>query len=345
MSSPTVPKRILLILTVVLAGALIVGVMMCSHQSAPVIPSRTKAKPEPPVKEPKKVVPPDTSPPDASPPDASSPDADPALAPPTSSQAGRLYRWKRRHAGYLPLSVRFPAPGGYARVPAARGTYQWWLRHLPLFPKGRAVKDFKGDLLHGAGDSGLAAVVDLDLRRVDRQHCADTIMRLRGEYLFSRGKEDRVRFRWSGGKYFGYGQWRKGIRPEKEGRRYVFKAVKKPGSGRKHFRKYLEYIFSWTGTMNMAGERRVAPAQMRAGDFFIKGGSPGHTIVVLDIVRDPAGRTRLLLGQGFMPAQDMHVLRAKNGSPWWDWDANKTVLTNPYWYGTFNGTNLKRFRY
>lgn len=323
-------RPLLIICAISLAGVLVVGTYMYA-QPAPRKPDTIRppaGKPKPPSKVAKPVL-----------------KTPPMAATPSVQQAKRLYPWKRRHSGYLPLVSRFPAPSGFTRVKVAKGSYGWWLRHLPLYPKGKAVRSFRGTKLFGADDPGLAAVVDLDLLgRHGWQHCADTIMRLRAEYHYSRGRRDKVSFRYYGGRYFGYAHWRKGVRPKKQGRRIVFKPVRRPGSGRGNFTAYLVFMFGKTGTMNMAGERKVSGA-IEAGHFFIKGGSPGHTVIVLDVVKDAAGKTKLLIGQGFMPAQDLHVLKGKNGSPWYDWDPRTTVIHNPYWYGTFRKSNLKRFRY
>ena len=56
----------------------------------------------------------------------------------------------------------------------------------------------------------------------------------------------------------------------------------------------------------MAG--KVKLQDIRPGDFFIQGGFPGHAVVVLDVVEDPAGRRAFALAQSYMPAQDVHVL-------------------------------------
>ena len=266
------------------------------------------------------------------------------LAPPTAADATRLYPWRRRHSGYNPMVQRIKAPAGYARVAAPRGSYARWLRHLPLFPAGRAVRSYRGGLILGADHRSLAAVVDLDLSKRDRQQCADTIMRLRGEYLHWRGLAQKVAFRWAGGKRFGYRHWCKGLRPQKKGRRWDFVATARPGRGYRHFRRYLEFMFSWTGTMHQVGEARVKAERIRPGDFFIQGGSPGHAVVVLDMARDRHGKIKLLIGQGYMPAQDLHVMRAGDGSPWFDWDPQKGTIKTPFWH-TFRTADLRRFRF
>jgi len=270
-----------------------------------------------------------------------------ALLLPTPAVAdGKAYPWPRRAASYESLEERIKVPDGFSRVEATAGSYAQWLRRLPLLPAGTPVKSYKGRIIVGKDDSRMAAVVDLDVGRRDRQQCADTIMRLRGEYLQSRGKGDRARFRWTGGKRFSYKKWRQGIRPVKKGDRWKgFTKKARACRGRRCMRRYLEFLFIWTGTMHLQQEPRVKePARVRAGDFFIQGGSPGHTVVILDLARGPAGELRALIGQGFMPAQDLHVMRGADGSPWFKLDFKAAGVKTPFWRA-FTWKELRRFSF
>jgi hypothetical protein len=79
------------------------------------------------------------------------------------------------------------------------------------------------------------------------------------------------------------------------------------------------------------------------GDIFIKGGSPGHAVIVVDLALNSAGEKRFLLAQSYMPAQDIHVLKnPKNAqlSPWFSTDFGD-VLETPEW--DFKKEQLKRF--
>ena len=317
----------------VLAGLALLGLLGCPQQPAAADP------PKPPAATPPRSAA-STATPD--PPSSTAAPVDNTDAP-DAARAQKMYRWKRTAPGYQALAARFPAPKGFVRVPARRGSYAHWLRHLPLRPEGTNVLSYRGDTILKADDPRLAAVVDLDLSDRDRQQCADTVMRLRGEYLASVGRADRIAFRWAGGKRFGFAQWRRGIRPQKRGRRWEFVPKNKPWSGHRSVRAYLEFMFSWTGSLHMAGEPRVKPDDLRPGDFFIKGGSPGHVVVILDVARDGEGRRRALVGQGFMPAQDMHVLRGPSGDPWFIIDPPRPVVT-PFWR-PFPFAELRRFRY
>jgi hypothetical protein len=270
-----------------------------------------------------------------------------ALARPctASRQQSRLYRWVRQHRGYDPLGCRIAPPAGFRREAAGPGSYAHWLRHLPLRPAGTPVRSYRGRVILRGDHPALAAVVDLDVGRRDRQQCADTIIRLRGEYLFARGQADRARFRWAGGKRFGYAQWARGLRPRRQKGRWGFVKLAPPSRGYRSFRRYLEYLFIWTGTVHLLEEPR--PRRLRTGDFFVQPGSPGpgHAVMVLDTAVDDRGRRVALLGQGFMPAQDLHVLRPLRGkSPWFQIDKGDAEVRTPFW-AAFRRSDLRRFRY
>ena len=261
---------------------------------------------------------------------------------PSEAQAKRSYPWARRHSGYESLASRLTAPKGFQRTAAKVGSYAHWLRHLPLLPKGSPVRSYRGRVILAADRSELAAVVDMDVGKRDRQQCADTIMRLRGEYLYFGGRAKRTKFRWAGGKRFGYEHWMRGLRPKKNGRKWTFEPKSRPSRGYRSFRRYLGFMFSWTGTLHQQGELRVKAKDARAGDFFVQGGSPGHAVVILDVVKNEKGERKALIGQGFMPAQDLHVLRGKNGSPWFD--LGGAQVKTPLWHA-FRWSDLRRFRY
>ncbi|MDH3236425.1 MAG: DUF4846 domain-containing protein, partial [Alphaproteobacteria bacterium] len=82
------------------------------------------------------------------------------------------------------IANRFAPPRGFVRVPARAGSFAAWLRRLPLKPVGAKVYLHDGRLK--PNQSVHAAVVELDIGRRDLQQCADAVMRLRAEYLYSR---------------------------------------------------------------------------------------------------------------------------------------------------------------
>ena len=69
---------------------------------------------------------------------------------------------------------------------------------------------------------------------------------------------------------------------------------------------------------------------MEPGDVLIKGGFPGHAMMVVDVVENQSGHKMVLLAQGFMPAQSIHIVKNPeddNLSPWYDLNTDGPVIT------------------
>ena len=76
---------------------------------------------------------------------------------------------------------------------------------------------------------------------------------------------------------------------------------------------------------------------LKTGDVFIKGGSPGHCFIVMNVARNAAKRKIFLLAQSYIPAQDIQIL--KGNSAWFSLDQSPNIP-----YGELvNATYLKRF--
>jgi hypothetical protein len=226
------------------------------------------------------------------------------------------------------------------------GSYALWLRHLPLLGPGTSVRDYAGAVLPSS-TAAAAAVVDLDVGKRDLQQCMDTLIRLRGEYLWWQRQAHRASFRYAGGRYFGYADWARGIRPVKKGPRIVFEKTARAWSSRQSFEKYLVFMFAMTGTAHNVAEPQVPFARLEAGHFFVQPppgpGALGHAVVILDVARNASGEVRALLGEGYTPAQDMHVLRAPGGGAWYRLVPGRGVKT-PLW-PEFSWAELRRFRH
>ena len=78
--------------------------------------------------------------------------------------------------------------------------------------------------------------------------------------------------------------------------------------------------------------------------MFIKGGFPGHAVLVADVAENAqTGEKRFLLVQSYMPAQEIHVLKnppAADGSPWYP-AAFEGDLVTPEW--RFAAGSLRRW--
>ena len=65
--------------------------------------------------------------------------------------------------------------------------------------------------------------------------------------------------------------------------------------------------------------KKISEKDIQPGDIFIYGGSPGHVEMVVDVCENKDGDKAFLLGQGYMPAQQFHILKnpADENDPWY----------------------------
>ncbi|MEQ9322198.1 MAG: DUF4846 domain-containing protein [Polyangiaceae bacterium] len=238
------------------------------------------------------------------------------------------------------LEDRFAPPSGYVRVAVKPDGFGAWLRRIPLAAAGTPVLAHDGRTILPEDHTHLAAVTTLDVGSRDLQQCADAIMRLFGEWRWSRGEARTVSFR-SG---FGAIPWTRflsGEIPHYDGERvHWVTARRRAGEDHASFRRYMDVVFTWANTGSLASQASTpSEADLRPGDFFILPGNPGHTVLVLDLARDDQGRRVALIGQSFMPAQRFQVLRPSRDRVWFSIDDQG--VDTPFWR-PFPWSSLRR---
>jgi hypothetical protein len=171
-------------------------------------------------------------------------------------------------------------------------------------------------------------------------------MRLRAEYLWSTKQYDKIHFNFVNGFNAEYSKWRNGQRIKVNGNNVEWVNSASPSTSYETFWKYLEMVFSYAGTASLVNElKRVELSEMQIGDVFIRGGSPGHAVIVIDMAVNPdTDESVYLLAQSYMPAQEMHILTNPNDaalSPWYKLEEVEEINT-PEW--RFDKTELRRFQ-
>jgi hypothetical protein len=202
-----------------------------------------------------------------------------------------------------------PLPDGFSRILFEKKSFAEWLRSLSL-KKNKTVYLYNG--LPKRNQTAQFAVINISVGSKDLQQCADAVMRLKAEYLYSQKKFGEIIFR------------------DNNNTDYKLGAV----VNRKYFDDYLDNVFARCGTLSLEKQlRRVNDIyNVQPGDVLIQGGSPGHAMIVVDMAMNSSGKKIYLLAQSYMPAQDVHVVinpANKNKSPWYELD-NETIYT-PEW--------------
>lgn len=257
-----------------------------------------------------------------------------------SAEERARYPWLSASLRVNSLDETFAPPEGYTRVPVEAGSFGAWLRGLPLRPEGTPVRDFQGRTVLTASDARLAAVAELDVGTANLQQCADSILRLHAEWRWASGHPERIAYRFTSGHLASWPRYAAGERARVSGSKVTWvSGSATPDSSRGAFRNYLELLFTYAGTLSIQAEgARPTREQLRPGDFFVLGGSPGHTVLVLDVASNAKGERVALVGQGFTPAQDFHVLATQAG-PWFPLEGEN--LATPFW-APFPMTSLRR---
>ena len=260
------------------------------------------------------------------------------------SSHSRSYLWLDKYEESRTVANRIQLPEGYERTETHAGTFADWLRYLPLKGMGSVVYLYDGR--EKTNQDAHFAVADMDVGDRDLQQCADAVIRLRAEYLYSLGSYERIHFNFTSGDRADFTEWADGYRPIGEGNKVRWTRSEAEDSSYPSFRKYLERVFMYAGSHSLSRELHGVQDvnEMKAGNVFIQGGFPGHAAIVVDMaINRETGEKLFLLAQSYMPAQDIHILKNPvdtGSSPWYKLDFGETLCT-PEW--TFSKSDLRRF--
>lgn len=234
---------------------------------------------------------------------------------------------------YLPVE-------GYVRAEYEDGSFAEFLRNQKLKPYGEKVLYYDGRKKpsNGIYDS----VFDADIGNRDLHQCADAIMLLRAEYLYSLGLYDKISFNFVSGFKAEYRKWMDGYRIRVNGNDAEYYKAAESSNTYEDFRKYMDMVFAYSGTLSLEKElESVSIKNMNIGDVFIVGGSPGHAVIVVDMAVNSDGEKIFLLAQSYMPAQQTQILinpMDEDISPWYSLKRKEKLVT-PQW--TFDLDMLK----
>jgi len=221
-----------------------------------------------------------------------------------------------------------PLPAGFTRVGLPKDSFGEWLRNIKL-KKDNTVYLYNGRSI--ARQDLHYAVLDISTGNKDLQQCADAIMRLKSEYYFSRKEYDKISFRTGNGTNLNFDAFAKN-----HSNCYSHDCLL----------KFLEKVFMNCGTYTVDEMTKpISINDIESGDVFVKAGSPGHAMIVVDVaIKETMHKKVYMLAQSYMPAQDMHIVINPDDeklSPWYEVNDEERIIT-PGWI--FDKKQLKRWK-
>lgn len=214
-------------------------------------------------------------------------------------------------------------PNGYVRTEVSSNSFASYLRHLPLKKRGSLVHLTNGRLAKLQILS--YAVIDMNILN-NMEQCADAVMRLRAEYLWSQKRFSEIRFTTLAGATLTY----------------------QGGDSREAFEKYLKQVFDLCNTTSLYKE--LSPrkfSEVEVGDVLVypsrKKGKYGHALIVVDVAVNAEGKRAVMLAESNTPAREKHILRNPNpfDNPWFFIDGDDKDFKASFF--TYHPNELRHF--
>ncbi|HCN47642.1 MAG TPA: hypothetical protein DIT10_00845 [Chryseobacterium sp.] len=239
---------------------------------------------------------------------------------------------------------RFSPPKGYQWQDEKQDSFGYFIENFKLKPYGSQILRYDGTPI--STQHLHEAVFDIDTGNKDLQQCADAVIRLRAEYLYKNKKENNIKFHFTSGHLISWNDYKNGTRAFVSGNSVSFRKTAGFDDSYQSLRAYLDLIFNYSGTISLNKETTPVTknADLKTGDILITPGSPGHVVFIAGVCINKEGKKLFLLGEGFTPAQSIHLLTNpfdQNISPWYELDVNASETKTARYI--FKPTNFRSF--
>ena len=235
-------------------------------------------------------------------------------------------------------------PKGFKIVENGDSSYANWLLDISL-RKDKTVYLFNGDL---KGNQAVQfGVLDINIGKKDLIQCADAAIKLRADFLLDQKRYQEIKFTATSGDKISFSEWLQGIRwKERSGKLAPFKVYRNNRNIQDEYNSFMDFVFAYCGTYSLSKELKAVTGDIsvQPGDVFIEGGFPGHAVTVMAVAQNTEGENIFLLSQGYMPAQDIHIIKNyvdPELSPWYSFEDIYPLYT-PEWQ--FGSGSLRRWQ-
>ena len=233
------------------------------------------------------------------------------------------------------VTTRVTTPKGFQRVTYLEGTFQYFIQNYPLKNFGSKVINYDGsEYFYQSGHIG---ILDVSVPKNGLQQCADALIRLRSEYLWSKNQRSKIGFEFTSGHYCSWKKYAEGYRPKVNGSKVSFHKTASKNASKTNFYKYLNLIYTYSGTLSLYNElpKITSSNKLQVGDMLVYPGTPGHIIMIVDEAKNENGEKRFILAQGNTPAQSVHMLKNPNDNsinPWYTLELGSYIEVPGYYF-------------
>ena len=190
-----------------------------------------------------------------------------------------------------------------------------FLQHLPT--ENKPILDYKGNQV--SNQEKHFAILTYDVGGSDLQQCADALIRLRTEYLFSKKKYAQIGFYFNSGIYYYWTDYLRGIRPIfKKQKQILARTSAESELSHTTLRKWLDIVYTYANTVSLCKELKKADG-LQTGTVIIFPGNPGHCSIIIDEAVTDKRDTVYKMAEGYMPAQSIYVLSNPYEPEWNPW--------------------------
>lgn len=228
----------------------------------------------------------------------------------------------------LTIGERFNAPEGYKKVDVEKGSYAEFIRNYTLKPYGAVAyyyDDKTGSYLENK-EASTKGVFSMPNALNRWMQCADSVIMLYAEYLYSQQKHSDISFTFANGFVCDWISYMQGYRFNSSGKgSWELKA--EPSDSYETFQKYLDLVYQYANTDSLARDMSSTPAMddISIGDAFVVGVAQlqsvaatvnpdanvryGHAIFVVDVAVNPeTGKKMFMLAEGNTPATEISII-------------------------------------
>ena len=194
-------------------------------------------------------------------------------------------------------------------------SWPYFLQHMPA--ENKPILDFMGNQI--SNQEKHFAILSYDVGTADLQQCADALMRLRAEYLFSQKKYARIGFHFNSGIYYSWADYLKGMRPGFKERKQILSHTSSSSEmSHSSLRKWLDIVYAYANTVSLCKELKNTD-RLETGTVIIFPGNPGHCCMIIDEAVTDKTDTVYKMAEGYMPAQSIYILSNPYEPEWNPW--------------------------